>query len=230
MKKSTIGIIALILLALLFIFLATKLTDSKKPQATEVPQATETLQPTDTPQPEEAEEATDTPEADGTANLFQQIKTTNLDNQPFDFSNQGDRVLMLNVWADWCGPCRMEMPAFEKLQQEFADDLLLVGVLLEGIKGDENGNIVRNEEIIKAAKKVVADLEVTYASIVPEEILASAMFSQESGLAVRAFPTTWFVNSQGQILHVQQGALEEAGWRKLIEVMIDANKNPEKYR
>ncbi len=176
-----------------------------------------------------AADTTDAPQTEEAPNLFQQIKTTDLDNQPFDFSHQGDRVLMLNVWADWCGPCRMEMPAFEKLQKEYEEDLLLVGVLLEGIKGDADGNIVRNEEIIEAAKKVVADLEVTYASIVPEEILASAMFSQESGLAVRAFPTTWFINNKGQFLHVQQGALDEDGWREVIEVMIDANKNPEKY-
>lgn len=33
--------------------------------------------------------------------------------------------IVLNFWASWCGPCRMEMPHFNKVSQEYSDDELI---------------------------------------------------------------------------------------------------------
>lgn len=41
--------------------------------------------------------------------------------------NQG-KVVLLNLWATWCGPCVEEMPAFEKLNSEYGDDVVILGV------------------------------------------------------------------------------------------------------
>jgi len=43
----------------------------------------------------------------------------NLDGQPVTLSSQRGRVVMLNFWATWCGPCRIEMPAMEQLYKQF---------------------------------------------------------------------------------------------------------------
>ena len=41
------------------------------------------------------------------------------------------KVILLNFWATWCGPCRVEIPHLIELQQEYGDDLVVLGVSID---------------------------------------------------------------------------------------------------
>ena len=42
------------------------------------------------------------------------------------------QVILLNIWATWCGPCRVEMPSMQRLHEEFAEDgLKIVAVSID---------------------------------------------------------------------------------------------------
>ncbi len=43
-----------------------------------------------------------------------------LDKGSFRLADFGGKVVVLNLWASWCGPCRMEIPDYEKVRKEYA--------------------------------------------------------------------------------------------------------------
>jgi thiol-disulfide isomerase/thioredoxin len=55
--------------------------------------------------------------------------------RPVSLDTYRGRVVLLNIWATWCVPCRMEMPSMERLHRRFADtDLRVVAVSVD--RGD----------------------------------------------------------------------------------------------
>ena len=43
-----------------------------------------------------------------------------IDNTSFRLADFDGRVIVVNVWATWCGPCRREVPDYEKVRKEYA--------------------------------------------------------------------------------------------------------------
>lgn len=50
--------------------------------------------------------------------LKRQLKS--LDKGSFSLADFGGKVVVVNIWASWCGPCRMEVPEYEKVRKEYA--------------------------------------------------------------------------------------------------------------
>jgi thiol-disulfide isomerase/thioredoxin len=50
-----------------------------------------------------------------------------LDGKDVALSSFKGKVILLNFWATWCGPCKAEIPGFVELQQQFGSELVIVG-------------------------------------------------------------------------------------------------------
>ncbi len=69
-----------------------------------------------------------------TAGIAPDFSVTTFDGQPFTLSAQRGKVVILNFWASWCGPCRVEAPILERLWQDYRDR----GVVVLGVTYADN--------------------------------------------------------------------------------------------
>jgi thiol-disulfide isomerase/thioredoxin len=55
------------------------------------------------------------------------FKIKDLDGKQVDLASFKGKVLLLNFWATWCGPCKAEIPGFVELQAKYRDELTVLG-------------------------------------------------------------------------------------------------------
>jgi thiol-disulfide isomerase/thioredoxin len=58
---------------------------------------------------------------------------TGIDKGSFSLADFGSKVVVINIWASWCGPCRREVPEYEKVRKDFAGR----GVEFIGLTGED---------------------------------------------------------------------------------------------
>ena len=51
-----------------------------------------------------------------------------IDGETFKLSRQHGKVVLINIWATWCGPCVSEMPELDRLAQDYEDQLVVIGI------------------------------------------------------------------------------------------------------
>src|SRR6266581_3056455 len=73
-----------------------------------------------------------------------------LDGKSFDVAAEKGNVVLLNVWATWCGPCRFETPELQKLHEKYGSR----GLKIVGVSVDEGGDA--------GVKDFVKENKVTY--------------------------------------------------------------------
>lgn len=97
-----------------------------------------------------------------------------LDGGPFDLAAERGKVVFLNLWATWCGPCRYEIPELEAMHVKYASrGFTVVGVSLdEGAPGDVKAFVTEHKMTYPIAldpEGHLADLFKT--SVIPTSIL-----------------------------------------------------------
>ncbi len=108
------------------------------------------------------------------------------------------KVVMLDFWTTWCGPCKKELPVLEKLHKEFrARGLVVVGVNV----GDDQATVANYRT---AAGLTYPNLQLR----ADDELLKS--------LSVNAFPTLVLIDREGKIALYEIGAKGEPGLRAAL--------------
>lgn len=119
--------------------------------------------------------------------------STDLDGKAFDLNAYKGKVIVLNFWATWCGPCRREIPDFIQLQDEYgASGLQIVGVAL-----DEQGASI--------VKPFADKFKINYPVVVDAKSEVAAMYGQ-----MNAIPVTIIVDRTGKIRSRQVGMRTKA--------------------
>lgn len=111
------------------------------------------------------------------------ISGTTLDGDPLDLADLRGKVVVLNSWASWCGPCRDETPAFVDLARGAdPDDVVVVGLNVT----DEPA----------AAQAFAEEFDMPYPSIVDADGTLAASLP---GVPPRSLPVTVILDREGRV-------------------------------
>ena len=110
------------------------------------------------------------------------------------------KPVILNFWASWCAPCRLEMPALQAAYEAHqADGLTVLAINLT------------TEDTLPNAQAFVEELQLTIPALADETSAAKEAYH------IIGLPTTYFVDSDGIITYLQLGPLDEAHLNSYIE-------------
>jgi len=129
------------------------------------------------------------------------FKIKDLQGSVIDFKAFKGKTIFLNIWATWCGPCRIEMPSIQKLYDRVDKDKI-VFIMLSIDRGDNFKKVV----------SFVKDKEYTFPVYVPKGYLTEQ-------LQVRTIPTTFVISPEGKIVTQETGAAnyDTEEFRKFLE-------------
>ena len=95
--------------------------------------------------------------------------------------------VVVNKWASWCGPCRVEFPHFQAIAAERGDEIAFLGVDMNDSEG--------------AAEEFLSRLPLPYPSYLdPDQDIAASL-----GGSTNAIPATAFYSASGELIHTKFG-------------------------
>ncbi|NLZ76099.1 MAG: TlpA family protein disulfide reductase [Erysipelotrichia bacterium] len=113
------------------------------------------------------------------------------------------KPIVLNFWASWCPPCKMEMPDFHDMHLELGEDIQFLMInITDGYK-----------ETVVTASNYIADNEYTFTVLFDLKSDAATVYG------VRSMPTTFFIDAEGYLVAYATGAIDLATLKRGIDMI-----------
>jgi thiol-disulfide isomerase/thioredoxin len=133
------------------------------------------------------------------------FKVSTLGGKPLSLADYRSKVILLNFWATWCGPCRSEIPDLVELQNKYKDQLQIIGLVVDD--DDED-----------AVKKFAEKFGINY----PIAMATDDVRSEYGGIP--ALPTSFVLDGEGRVVQKHEGlrdpVLYEVEIRSLLGMPI----------
>ncbi len=134
-----------------------------------------------------------------------EFKVITLDAKLLSLADYKSKVVLLNFWATWCGPCRAEVPDLVELQNKYQNQLQIIGLVVD-------------DDDQEAIKKFVDQFGINY----PVAIATDALRLEYGGIP--ALPTSFVLDAEGRVVQKHEGlrdpVLYEVEIRSLLALPI----------
>ncbi|MCB2178932.1 TlpA family protein disulfide reductase [bacterium] len=136
--------------------------------------------------------------------LAPEFTLTTLDDDTVSLADLRGQAVLVNIWASWCIPCRSEMPAMQRMYEEYSDD----GFMILAVNAT-------NQDSRQDAADFVAENGLTFPILLDIDGTVGAQYQ------VSALPSSFFILPDGTIQEVVIGGpMAEALLRTRIENLL----------
>jgi cytochrome c biogenesis protein CcmG/thiol:disulfide interchange protein DsbE len=114
------------------------------------------------------------------------IDLPDLNGNRVDLGELEGKVVLVDFWASWCGPCREEMPVLEAMHKKYADQ----GLVIIGVNIDKSAKKMNN--FLKGAS-------VTFRIVHDPKIKVASKYEPAT------VPSSYFIGKDGKVRHIHEG-------------------------
>ncbi len=129
------------------------------------------------------------------------------DGKTVRLSDYRGKVVVLDFWATWCGPCKIEIPWFVEFQRQHKDQ----GFEVIGVSMDDDG--------WEAVKPFAQKLGINYRVVLGNDDAAQAYGG------IDALPTTFLIDREGKIAATHVGVASKSDFENGIEELLQGASN-----
>jgi peroxiredoxin len=129
------------------------------------------------------------------------------DGRTVQLADYRGKVVLLNFWATWCGPCKIEIPWFTDFERRHKDR----GFAVVGISMDEDG--------WEAVKPFISEYGINY------RILMGNGRTAELYGGVEALPTTFLIDREGRIAAIHEGLVSKSRYERDLNQLLDSPRD-----
>jgi thiol-disulfide isomerase/thioredoxin len=133
------------------------------------------------------------------------FKLKNLDGKEVSLASFRDpnKVVLLNFWATWCGPCKAEIPGFVELQEKYKDKLTIIGYSVD--------------DTAELAKKYAADYKMNYPILLGE----GREDVQDAYGPIWGIPASFIISKDGKVCRKHMGIAPKAVFEKEVVALMN---------
>ena len=125
-----------------------------------------------------------------------------VDGNQVSLSSYKGKVVLLNFWATWCGPCKAEIPGFVRLQEKYRDQLVIVGYSVD--------------DTAEKAKAYAADYKMNYPILLGE----GREDVQDAYGPIWGIPASFIISKDGKVCRKHLGIAPEAVFEKEVVALM----------
>lgn len=129
------------------------------------------------------------------------FELNDLNGKPLSLAEAKGKVVLLNFWATWCGPCRAEIPDLVELQKQYADKLEIIALATE----EDDADLVRRFVLKSGINYRVG--------------MASDEVVQKYG-GINALPTSFVIDTQGRVVQKHIGLNDPSLYERELRAML----------
>jgi thiol-disulfide isomerase/thioredoxin len=130
------------------------------------------------------------------------FKLQDLDGKDLSLSSLKGRVVLLNFWATWCGPCRAEIPSLIQLQKRYQDRMQIIGLVVDEDDQTEMRKFIESQGVNYPVALAPDDLRIAYGG-------------------VSALPTVFLLNASGRVVQKHVGLFDPTLYETEVRVLLD---------
>jgi cytochrome c biogenesis protein CcmG/thiol:disulfide interchange protein DsbE len=144
-----------------------------------------------------------------------EFKLEDLSGKPVTLADYKGKALLINFWATWCGPCKLETPWIVELRNQYADkgfEVLAIDSEGDDLKADDKDGFAKQKESVA---KFVKQEKMPY----PVLLNGDSIANQYGGLD--AMPTSFWVDRNGKVVASQMGITSKDDMEEKIKKALE---------